>query len=1366
MGNQLTGIAPSQILPVEQYLTDVSSEYEYECSLGSTRFFKVARAKTKEGLAVVKVFVIHDPSLPLKSHRTFLEEIHTKLNGTSNCLPFQKAVQSEKAALLIRQYVKDSLYDRISTRPFLNNIEKRWLAFQLLCALNQCHKMKVYHGDIKSENVMVTGWTWLLLSDFASFKPVYLPEDNPSDFSYFFDTSRRRTCYIAPERFVEGGWKNSEVGGQTGNLDITANNDVRTGELTPAMDIFAAGCVITELFTEGTPPFDLSQLLAYRNGEYSPWKVLEKIDDASIRDLIRHMIKKEPGHRLSAEEYMIQQRGKAFPEYFFSFLKLYLQRFATPPIMPPDDRIVRLKKDFPLITKNLCVKEDHCEENVGLVLVLSLVGSSSRKLHFCNNKILALQLLLDFSKYLTTDVILDRIVPYMLYFVNDQFPRVRAELLRVITQCLKDIKSVPRSDANIFPEYIFPSLSNLTQDPSAMVRAAYAENIAQLAETGLQVLEMMQRTDLEDTEEEDADSTTFQSSYDMELLSLQETIQQRVVILLSDPDNMVRQTLMENGITRLCVFFGRQKANDVLLSHMITFLNDKTDWQLRGSFFDNIVGVAAYVGWQSSPVLKPLLEQGLNDGEEFVVYSTLRTLQSLTELGLLPKTMLHEFLQEVVPYLAHSGIWIRQGAVGFISAVAKTFNVADIHCKLLPLVQVFLNKPVLQINKEVYLLNALENSVPRQVFDYILKSNMLPRLFDTLRERQYMRTIYKNKVTYPEFDESMSQIFRKLSSLGMAEEHEDKILAMKDYIVKLHRIRAGSAETEVRSGEDISRPGDINVSSARSVTRRHAELEKSKDSKLDGSSGTPPRIRKKKQQTIDSLSSSTMNPEWKSMFGSSDSGSTTDSPKSKSLPRVDMQDKKSTSTTSLASQGSSNSGSFVTMSQGQISIPEGTLNRGTIGSITQDMNKALSTRYNPCKIELRNLVHKQRERYHEDILSKDLLIDDMSPWESQPPLSNWRPKGLLIAHLHEHRGSINRIQVSCDHSYFATASNDGTIKLWECDKLEGKSSINRSKQTINLKDGKVNSLVFCENSLSLAAATENANIHIYKIDSGKANAVNKLEIDKEECGNIVDLTHYDTGAQSVLAYATVNGYIIGFDLRSNKEVWKLKNDEKKGLITTCAVHHSQCWFAVGTSSGSHVCWDLRFQLPITSIEHPMGARVRKLIVHPKEQSWIISATQGNNEVSMWDVETGARRKALWASPAPPLSQKQASSHSVYGMHMVVTDNNVIMLTASSDMRARFWDINYPANSFIMAPAALDPGHQPSVSYRSRLIEGTEVIIETYTKKQTTANEDIPRCGPDTPAIGHHDIINDISTCMAAQCLVITGSRDGVVKVWK
>lgn len=75
-----------------------------------------------------------------------------------------------------------------------------------------------------------------------------------------------------------------------------------------------------------------------------------------------------------------------------------------------------------------------------------------------------------------------------------------------------------------------------------------------------------------------------------ELQALHEMVQQKVVTLLSDPENIVKQTLMESGITRLCVFFGRQKANDVLLSHMITFLNDKNDWHLRGAFFDSIVG--------------------------------------------------------------------------------------------------------------------------------------------------------------------------------------------------------------------------------------------------------------------------------------------------------------------------------------------------------------------------------------------------------------------------------------------------------------------------------------------------------------------------------------------------------------------------------------------------------------------------------------------------------------------------------------------------------------------------------------------------------------------------------------------------------
>lgn len=94
------------------------------------------------------------------------------------------------------------------------------------------------------ENILITSWNWILLSDFASFKPTYLPEDNPADYTYFFDTSRRRTCYIAPERFV----KTLSTDDADGNVSMFPTDSIvrlapyySGNTLLPAMDIFSAG---------------------------------------------------------------------------------------------------------------------------------------------------------------------------------------------------------------------------------------------------------------------------------------------------------------------------------------------------------------------------------------------------------------------------------------------------------------------------------------------------------------------------------------------------------------------------------------------------------------------------------------------------------------------------------------------------------------------------------------------------------------------------------------------------------------------------------------------------------------------------------------------------------------------------------------------------------------------------------------------------------------------------------------------------------------------------------------------------------------------------------------------------------------------
>ena len=97
------------------------------------------------------------------------------------------------------------------------------------------------------------------------------------------------------------------------------------------------------------------------------------------------------------------------------------------------------------------------------------------------------------ARHVSDEIILERLLLCMLFLVNDSLPQVRAQALKILSHCLQLVRSMPRSDiANIFPEYVLPSLSWLTQDQEDIVRIAYAKNIASLAETALKFLEMPQ----------------------------------------------------------------------------------------------------------------------------------------------------------------------------------------------------------------------------------------------------------------------------------------------------------------------------------------------------------------------------------------------------------------------------------------------------------------------------------------------------------------------------------------------------------------------------------------------------------------------------------------------------------------------------------------------------------------------------------------------------------------------------------------------------------------------------------------------------------------------------------------------------------
>ncbi|KAA1474364.1 ARM repeat-containing protein [Dentipellis sp. KUC8613] len=893
MGNTQSGYPLTRNAgALDSFVAELGTDIVYEKSLGSSRFLKTVRCRHRNGILLAKIFIKPDPGLSLRKYQRRLKIEREALLDIPNVYSYQTFVETEKAGYLIRQWVASNLYDRISTRPFLSTIEKKWIAFQLLTGLRDARARKVPHGDIKSENVLVTSWNWVYLTDFASHKPTYLPLDDPSDFAFYFDTSGRRTCYVAPERFYAAGAKPEVVATQGAN-DGTGKKETR---VTEAMDVFSAGCVIAELFREGAPLFTLSQLFKYREGEIHVDGLLSAIEDSGVKDLIKEMIALDPNARPTFDALLNNARGTVFPEAFYSFLHSYVFSVnelpasslfgGSPPSAVPgsatptttvastpnatvkggtatpvptisdphtavlpsdaDHRMERIWADYESVepylvedmgeetvkdvrveyahteststpfqdilpvelhvpnrdSKLLRVKRQAALEDGPALIVLALVCANVRNCAQPSSKLRALDVFLALAVHLTDEAKLDRMVPYIVDLLHDDAAVVRAAALRTLMQVLMLVTVITPSNASVFPEYIIPNIQTLVQDPEVSVRCMYAQCVVPLAETAVRYLEMGQALKAHGSfkvaaEAVEYDEAQFEVTYDAALQDLQTSIQDHLSALLVDPSSVVKRAVLHD-ISALCIFLGRQRTNDVLLSHMITYLNDR-DWLLRYAFFDAIVDVAACAGGRSlEEYILPLMIQALSDVEESVVARVLGALTSLCELGLFQKMRIWELMSATLGFLYHPNAWIRQGAASFIASSAKHLPVSDVWCILYPSLRHFLRSDIRQID-EMSLLMAMKPPLSRQVFDAAVQWAMKAertafwrghrRATSKLESPQdsvasMRRTGSAAGVTRNKSEEDEAQL-TKLRQLGMTSTEEAKLMSMREYILKL-----------------------------------------------------------------------------------------------------------------------------------------------------------------------------------------------------------------------------------------------------------------------------------------------------------------------------------------------------------------------------------------------------------------------------------------------------------------------------------------------------------------------------------------------------------------------------------------------------
>ncbi|KAL8812274.1 MAG: hypothetical protein Q9223_001209 [Gallowayella weberi] len=1370
------------------------SDLSYEKALGQARLMKSIRARHQNGLVVVKLVMKPYPQLELEKYVRAIRHERDALSDVPNALAYQRVLETTTNGYLVRQYLYSSLYDRMSTRPFLEEIEKKWLAFQLLCALRDCHARNVFHGDIKTENVLVTSWNWLYLTDFSScYKKTRLPEDNPADFSYYFDTSGRRTCYLAPERFLSADESDDGSG------------------VTWAMDVFSVGCVIAELFLE-SPIFTLSQLYKYRKGEFDPsFSYLDRIEDTDVRELVSHMIQLDPESRYAAEEYLNFWRRKAFPEYFYSFLHQYMGLLTDPSsgrasVSPEagnfgdaDDRIDRVYLDFDKISfflgyenerdKTSIVSERQLLKDIipvqvdvpnnrhvattsgrlpvddGSLIFLALVVSSLRNTARSTARLRACDLMLAFAERVTDEAKLDRVLPYVTALLNDRSEIVRAAAVRTATQLLALITVVSPVNANVFAEYIRPRLQNLLENPASstkpLLRTTYAMCLATMAHSSSRILDLVQALRADgsiptiDPEIEDGVPTNggYQNLFDIAQRDLIDFFEGHTKLLLTDDDASVRRAFLDS-VSSLCVFLGTSRASDVVLSHLNTYLNDR-DWILKCAFFQTVVGVATFIGGAGlEEFILPVMVQALTDPEEFVVEQVLTSFASMAELGLFQRVKIWEMVDVIARFLMHPNIWIREAAAHFVSASVKFLSLADVHCIVSPLVQPYLKFTIVDLS-ETNILGALKNPLPRNVIDLAMtwatktqsglfwKPAQQQRTF-SFNPREHAVSTVSSKDLGPDIlknvprNEEDEQWLNRLRNLGMVQEDEMKLVALREYIWHMSPKRSTDEAAEALPGgvkklrEHGVAPHTIFFETKKRKSKSHgppptgrgtgdgnetppAGLHTITDALLEATTtfDEPPSERKRREHMENGGVQNSPRDTGSKRTGSDlpsagpfslDGGRVSDGktdfnftdgkkyPAQMAPPSLQTDDNRSdgtlTPTESLRQaershrmrhkssaidllrnkdtiKSSAETGTTAANAFGQVDGPhKPETSRPSSPAVkprAADEKRILRDEFRTTHTYdgndpniLRLLDALASEHYPHDALNFGPLVipisrrSPMKKADSQGPDKPWRPEGTLIATYGEHTASINRVLPSPDHAFFVTASDDGSVKVWDTLRLE-RNLAYRSRQTHeHAKGAKVKCVTFIENTHTFVSGATDGSINVVKVDYrlvgeasryGKMRLIRDFHLPNDEYA--IALEHFKADSQSVLVIATNKSRIVALDLRDMSELYSFESAIHHGTPTCMCMDPKHYWLLVGTTHGVLDFWDTRWKIRVGSWGFRGGTPIHRIQVHPfrGKGRWVcVTGGTGQTDVTIWNLERGECREVYRAGGSRHLTK--------------------------------------------------------------------------------------------------------------------------------
>lgn len=1288
MGANVSLLAPHAHTVALRSYVDVLANYTFLDVVNNTRFLKSVRAYDRKArtLVVIKVFV-KPPQTPVDLHVTveaILQELAV-LAPYPCFLPSCAIIELDSAGYLVRPMARTSLYDRLSLRPFLTPGEKAWVVYQMLRAVETLHGLGGVHGDLKTENVLVTSSNWILLADFSRHtKPLFLPDDNPAEFSFYFDSSGRRSCYIAPERFVP----------KKEALKLT--HGAAKAHLAAA-DLFALGCVVAELYMDGEPPFTLLDLFVYKKSGTMP--LFSGISDKAVRGLVAQCLALDPGSRPSAETLLKKYKDDLFPGYFDRLYDLVSEANTASAFSPNENtsiedlRIQQLYKEFGAVAETLGFVDttdsdpapslppytpssdllqlnvkgyppkyiirggrSHQSTETGALVLLDAVVSQlgSVKRPVLNTQ--ACELILLLSERVSDDAKLDRALPYLVNFVEEFVAgkgdsRVAAKALLSINTLLVTVDNISAINSCLFPEYLLPKLKALAflgnpdspgKDLLKSTLAMCLPNLAQLSQK------------------------FGGSAADHDIKDITEA-------LLTDPSVSVRTCLVER-ILPLCQYFGMDRTNDIILPHLITYLNDPS-YQLRLAFLQSILDIGSFIGVLAfEQYLLPLLLQTLGDHEPFVVLKVLEIFVFFVNYKLINPAaefnalaIYKELVVGSLPLLVQPNEWIRHSVIYLILGISDNLLDADRFCFLYPLIKTYLSYDISQLTWPT-LYPSLVRPLNRKMFDLVLvwllkstsrslfwKQGSVPvyahgRRKQVTFSKDMGKSVYLGVSDPARTESQLSQEDRtwlaKLIALGMEENELWKVFVLKSYLIGVSRS-SGSAESGDQTQFDLA--SNVSIPPKNfffEVLFKSEHIEGPGTTFTSNGDGDTNGLLAMVSKAKASLGTNEAN-----VFGELNS--------TWQLPR------RSSSSRESSSYKDENHRVYSVSDE---QIITATMRHNFSGNNPFILRYLQGLDFLPLLDDFPEFGHVVRQ-VQDSVQQQDFSL-----------------LGAPVARISAGSEDITAIAVAPSSEFFITGTESGALRLWDTAKMESPTK----KPTLGAEVGSlVTKIVFFAHRLLVAVSCVDGTLRVFRVNvvRGKHRRIIKyssMTVVREtrlESGYVRDLKLDETKCYCV----TSTGRIVVYDVITMKPDYEMRHEPKFGVISSLVVGTG--FLILLTLDGVLSLWDTRFRKLVSSyqlIQNEKNAGIIELSLLQSEKPRIAILSDC---ISIWDVPEFTCTKVFSAGPAPSIRLERSRSDftspidlstlnfSVGGAMALVSDTHIVQ----SGTQVVSWDIKKPAN---------------------------------------------------------------------------------------